>query len=87
MTPVITVLPAVEVTVGNALIKEEMENIHGSIVNTLKKYLHNSAITLTVTVAEHEAQRMLTRSEQFEEMCRQNPSVDLLRQAFDLELA
>jgi DNA polymerase-3 subunit gamma/tau len=87
MTPVITVLPAVEVTVGNALIREEMENIHGSIVNTLKKYLHNSAITLTVTVAEHEAQRMLTRSEQFEEMCRQNPSVDLLRQAFDLELA
>ncbi len=87
MTPRITTLPAVEVVVSNDLVKEEMERIHGSIVNTLKLYLKNNAITLTVTVAQMEKVRVLTRSEQFEELCRQNPSVEKLRELLDLEIA
>ena len=88
MTPQITTLPAVEVIVSNELIKGEIENIQGSIVNTLKKYLRNNAITLTVTVAEHEEQtRVLTRREQFEEMTRQNPAIEKLQKTFELELA
>jgi len=88
MAPVITELPAVEVVVGNELIKEDLERIHGSIVNTLKMYLKNSAITLTVRVTDQTEQvRILTRREQFEEMSRQNPSVEKLREAFELELA
>jgi DNA polymerase-3 subunit gamma/tau len=88
MNPVITELPKVEVMVGNELIKEEMEKIYGSILNTLKKYLHNSAIQLTITVSEyHENMKIMTRSEQFEELSKQNPSVEKLRAAFELELA
>ena len=88
MEPKITTMPQVEVVVGNELIKEEMDRIHGSIVNTLKKQLKNNAVTLTVTVAENEEQvRVLTRREQFEELSRQNPAVEKLREAFELELA
>ena len=88
MTPVITELPAVQVVVSNELIKGEMERIRGSIVNTLKLYLKNKAITLDILVAERTEQtKVLTRREQFEQMVEQNPSVEKLRAAFDLELA
>jgi len=88
MTPVITELPAVQVIVSNELIKGEMERIRGSIVNTLKQYLRNKAITLDILVAERTEQtKVLTRREQFEQMAEQNPSVEKLRAAFDLELA
>ena len=87
MTPRITTLPAVEVVVSNELVKEELERIHGSIVNTLKLHLKNNAITLTVTVAQMEKVRVLTRSEQYEELSRQNPAVEKLRELLDLEIA
>ena len=88
MTPVITELPKVEVVVGNELTKAEMEKIRGSIVNTLRLYLHNGGIELDIRVDENRQQvKILTRREQFEELSRQNPSVEKLRQAFDLELA
>ena len=88
MNPVITTMPNVEVIVPNEIIKDEVENIRGSILSTLKLYLHNSDITLTLRVAERkERERILTRREQFEELVKQNPSVEKLREAFDLELA
>jgi len=88
MNPVITTMPNVEVIVPNEIIKDEVENIRGSILSTLKLYLHNSDITLTLRVAElKERERILTRREQFEELVKQNPSVEKLREAFDLELA
>ena len=87
MTPRITTLPAVEVVVSNELVKEELERIHGSIVNTLKLHLMNNAITLTVKVAQMEKVRVLTRSEQYEELSRQNPAVEKLRELLDLEIA
>jgi len=88
MNPQITELPAVEVVVPNEIVKSEMEQIQGSILATLKLYLHNSAITLSLRVAERQEQaRILTRREQFEEMVRQNASVEKLREEFDLELA
>ena len=80
--------PVVEVVVPNEIIKTEMEQIKGSIVATLKLYLHNAAITLTMRVAEQqEKERILTRREQFEAITANNPSVEKLRQVFDLELA
>ena len=88
MNPRIMELPAVELVVPNEIIKAEVENIRGSIVSTLKLYLHNSGITLTIRVAERQEQaRILTRREQFEEMVRANASVEKLRTAFDLEFA
>ena len=88
MTPVITDLPKVEVVVGNELIQAEMEKIRGSIQNTLRMYLHNSGIELTIRVDEHrEEVKLLTRGEQFEELTKSNPAVEKLREAFSLVLA
>ena len=89
MSPVITTMPNVEVTVNNELVKSEIEKIFGAIVATLRMYLQNSQLTLTIRVAENTSQQVvvLSRREQFEELSRQNPSVEKLREAFDLELA
>ena len=88
MNPQIAELPAVEVVVPNEIILAEMEKIRGSILSTLKMYLHNSDITFAMRVAEKQEQvKILTRREQFEEMTRANPSVEKLREEFDLELA
>ena len=88
MNPVIREMPVVEVVVANEIIKTEMEQIKGSILNTLKLHLHNSDITLMLTVAPPGArEKVLTRREQYEVMARQNPSVEKLRALLDLELA
>ena len=88
MNPIIREMPAVEVVVANEIIKTEMEQIKGSILNTLKLYLHNSDITLSLSVAPPGVrEKVLTRREQYEVMARQNPSVEKLRALLDLELA
>ncbi len=88
MTPVITEFPQIEVKVGNALIKEEMEKIRGSIENTLKIHLRHDGIKVTIIEEEQAgAMKILSRREQFEEISRQNPAVEKLRTTFDLELA
>ena len=88
MNPTIVQMPTLEVEVPNEIIKTEMEQIRGSILATLKLYLHNSSITLNISVAEKEENvKILTRREQFELMTSQNPAIDKLREIFDLELA
>ena len=88
MNPVITEFPAVEVIVDNQIAMAQMEDIKGSIVNTLKLYLHNNAITLNMRVAEHdEKEKILTRREQYEVMEKENPSIAKLRELLSLELA
>ena len=88
MSPTILEFPAIEVVVDNQIAMEQMENIKGSIVNTLKLYLHNQDITLVMRVAEHQEQeRILSRREQYELMEQENPSVAKLRELLDLQLA
>jgi DNA polymerase-3 subunit gamma/tau len=88
MNPVITQFPAVEVSVDNQIALEQMETIKGSIVNTLKLYLHNKSITLTLRQVEHQGPvKILSRREQYELMEKENPSVGKLRELLDLELA
>ncbi len=88
MSPTILDFPAIEVVVENQIAMEQMENIKGSIVNTLKLHLHNNAITLTLRLAEHQEQeKVLTRREQYELMEKENPSVAKLRNLLNLELA
>ena len=88
MAPVITEMPHLQVTVENALVKQEMDNILKSIVKTLQIYLHNNQITLEILVSDKPDQvKILTRREQFELLSKENPAIEKLRQAFDLELA
>ena len=82
------VAPLVEVVVPNEIFKTEMEQIRGSILATLKMYLRNSTITMSFRVAEKEEKgKILSRREQYEAMAAENPAVEKLRIAFDLELA
>jgi DNA polymerase-3 subunit gamma/tau len=88
MTPVITEMPQVEVTVDNALAKQEMEELKGRIVKTLINTLHNDRITLSILLSEKTEQtKILNRREQFEEMNKINPAIEILQQELDLELA
>lgn len=87
MAPAITDMPHIEVIVENQLISEQMAQIKGSIVNTLKIYLHNSAITLDIKVNEYQGKvRILTRREQFELMEKEYPAIAKLRKIFNLDL-
>lgn len=88
MTPTIVEMPKVSLKVGNELIRQEIVKIQGSILNTLKRDLHNSSIELTIEVDEHhDDTKVLTRREQFAEMVKSSSAVDKLRNVFDLELA
>jgi len=88
MNPVIKAMPEIEVVVPNEIAKDEMETIKGSILSTLKFYLRNNAITLQLRVAEkEEREKILSRSEQFELMSKQNPAIEKLLKIFDLQLA
>ena len=88
MNPTITEFPLVEVVVDNELIKQEIEDIQGSISKTLQIYLHNNHLKLTVRVAEQkEKVKILSRKEQYDQMAEKNPAVKKLQQVFDLELA
>ncbi len=88
MNPIIKENCEVEIIVPNEIIKTEMEQIHGKILSTLKLYLHNSLITISLHVAEQEErEKILTRREQFELLRSQNPSIEKLRETFELELA
>ena len=88
MNPLITDFPAVEVVVDNELLKQQIEDIQGSIAKTLQIYLHNNNIKLSVRVAEQkEKVKILSRKEQYDQMAEKNPAVAKLQQAFDLELA
>ena len=88
MNPTITDFPAIEIMVDNDLIKQEIEDIKGSITKTLQIYLHNNQLHIEVIVSEQqEMPKILSRREQYEEMAEKNPAVTKLQQAFDLELA
>ena len=88
MNPVITDFPKVKVVVDNTLILQQMEDFKGRIVKTLINALHNTSITLEITVAEQsDRPRLLTRREQFEALIKENPAIEKLWQDFELELA
>jgi DNA polymerase-3 subunit gamma/tau len=88
MNPTILDFPHIEVVVENQLAIQQMEEIKGSIVKTLKVYLRNKSIMLSMRVAEHEEQvKILSRREQYELMEKENPSIGKLRDLLSLELA
>ena len=88
LNPVIKEIPHVEVSVDNQLAYDQLTEIKGKILSTLRIYLHNNAITLGIKITEHEGKvRILTRREQYELMEKENPAIAKLRELLDLELA
>lgn len=88
MNPIITDFPNVEVTADNQVALDQLEQIKGSIIATLKTYLHNKSITLSLCLADkEEVAPILSRREQYEQMEKENPSIAKLRELLNLELA
>ena len=88
MNPVITEFPNIEVTADNQVAFDQLDQIKGSIAATLKTYLHNKAITLSLRLADkEEIAPILSRREQYEMMEKENPSIAKLRELLKLELA
>ena len=88
MNPVITEFPNIEVTADNQVAFDQLDQIKGSIIATLKTYLHNKAITLSLRLADkEEIAPILSRREQYELMEKENPSIAKLRELLKLELA
>ena len=88
MNPKIGEFPNVKVMVDNQVILEQMQQIQKSILNTLKLYLNNESVTFELVLADiSEPVKVLSRREQFEEMSKENPAVEKLREIMDLELA
>ncbi|NPD92791.1 DNA polymerase III subunit gamma/tau [Xylanibacter muris] len=88
MSPVITEFPDIEVTVDNRIFMSQMEEIKGSIQNTLRIYLKNNLIRFSLRLSEKKTvEKILTRREQFEKMLEDSPALEQLRQLLDLEMA
>ena len=88
MNPVITEFPNVEVTADNQVAYDQLEQIKGSIAATLKTYLHNKSITVSLRLADkEEIAPILSRREQYKLMEKENPSIAKLRELLSLELA
>ena len=88
MNPVITDFPHIEVEVDNQIQFDQITQIKGSILKTLKLYLQNENITLDLRLNEkRETMKILTRREQYEMLTYDNPAVAKLSSLLDLELA
>ena len=88
MNPVITDFPHIEVEVDNQIQFDQITQIKGSILKTLKLYLQNESITLDLRLNEkRETMKILTRREQYEMLTNDNPAVAKLSSLLDLELA
>ena len=88
MNPVITDFPHIEVEVDNQIQFDQITQIKGSILKTLKLYLQNESITLALRLNEkRETMQILTRREQYEMLTNENPAVAKLSSLLDLELA
>jgi DNA polymerase-3 subunit gamma/tau len=70
----------------NASMKEDLEKNMGQILEFLKRELQNYNLDIEITVDKSVQKKYVyTDQEKFQKLVEKNPSVDLLRQAFDLE--
>ena len=88
LQPVITTFPTIEVVIDNQILLDQMSAIRKRICATLAKELHNGHITLSLRLAKaEEVTVILSRRELFEKILKENPAVEQLRSALDLELS
>lgn len=78
----------VEVTVENEMVEQYMQPVKVELTNYLRTNLRNDRITLRfVVAAEGEQIRVYSRLEQFNDMLKRSPELELLRKNLELELA
>ena len=87
MEPKITSFPDIEVVVDNKILLDDMQKIRGRIRNTLALALKNSAISLSLRLAQpEEIKRIPTNRERFDELKNANKAFSKLSQMLGLEL-
>lgn len=88
LMPVITQYPEVEVVVDNKMLLDDIQKIKGRIQNTLIKTLRNDDIKLVLRLARpEEVKQILSPKELYEKLCKLNPAIKKLGDAFKLEFA
>jgi DNA polymerase-3 subunit gamma/tau len=87
ITPKITSYPHIELIINNEIFLEDVKKIQNRIKTTLTKDLHNKKLTLDIRLAKkEEVGKILTKRELFDEMRKNNPGVEKLRNLLDLDL-
>ena len=88
LIPQITNYPDFEVAVDNQILFDEISQIRGKIRATMRQTLNNKAIEFNIQLTRQDEQRKaFTKREIFEELRKQNPSIEKLRVELGLELA
>ena len=85
--PQITSPTTFEITVSNILQEKELKRLQPDIQNFIHTELQNSAIRMTIKIAEESAvQRANTPEERYRLMAEQNPALDILKNGLQLEI-
>ncbi len=88
ITPHITDYPNIEATVDNEIFLGQVREILGKIQATMRQTLSNPSITLTLSLAQNDAQhKAYTKREIFDHMRQQNKAIERLRIGLKLEMA
>ena len=88
LIPQITNYPDFEVAVDNQILFDEISQIRGKIRATMRQTLNNKAIEFNIRLTRQDEQRKaFTKREIFEELRKQNTSIEKLRVELGLELA
>ncbi|MEL6917023.1 MAG: DNA polymerase III subunit gamma/tau, partial [Bacteroidota bacterium] len=71
----------------NSTMKKEIEREQYDLMVYLKEKLNNHSVSLKITVNEETAKKFaFTPEEKYEKLRKKNPSIDILRSEFDLDL-
>ncbi len=88
VVPTIATFPEVSVTIANDELLSQVKAIDRRILSTLRKALHNSALTVTYHLAEPtEARHRLSPQQALTALTESNPAIELLMDSLNLELA
>ena len=86
-TPKLKDKTTISVVYPNQTNKIEVERSQFHLMSFIRKRLNNFDVSLEIEINEEkEKQYAYTPREKFEKMCEKNPSLDLLRKAFDLDV-
>ena len=76
------------VAASNKLIEDDLKKARPRIVEHIRRYLRNGKVDMRVELREtHESERILSRPEQYRKMVELNPSLQMLTDLLDLDLA
>ncbi len=81
MSPKIADFPAIEVSVDNQMLLDQVNGIRGRIRSTLARGLHNGQLTVTFRLAEvEEMGRKLTKKEVFDRVMQKSEAREFIKQ-------